>query len=91
LQGGERERWEREGEGERGEENVSNIISLRAITGIDIEKQHEILNKLADLVEKGVIPDRVTKVLSLKNEIGKGHELLESGKTIGKVVLTQDL
>jgi len=63
----------------------------RAVTGIEMEKQHHILNKLADLADKGIIPDRVTQTLSLKNDLATAHKQLESGTTMGKVVLTVDL
>jgi hypothetical protein len=49
------------------------------------------LDILADLAEKGIIPDRATKILSLKNQLGEAHDLVDSGKAIGKVVLTVDL
>jgi len=63
----------------------------RPITGVEIEKQHQILNHLADLTEQGIIPDRATAVLSLKKDLTAAHKQLESGTTIGKVVLTVDL
>jgi len=67
------------------------FMFARSSNGIHVEKQHEILNNLADLIEKGLIPDRVTKVLSLKKDLVAAHKQLESGTTVGKVVLTVDL
>jgi len=67
------------------------MMFTRSITGIEIEKQHKILTNLASLAEKGIIPDSVTKVYSLKNELAQAHKEQESGNAIGKLVLKMDL
>ena len=55
----------------------------------DIAKQHELLNRVSELVDQGVLISTVTNRLgalsveTLKN----AHELQESGRVIGKNVL----
>lgn len=56
-----------------------------------MESQHHILNYLAELTEKGFIPDRAKTILSLKTQVAEAHNILDSGKAIGKVVMTVDL
>jgi len=67
------------------------LMFTRPITGIEQEKQHDILTRLAELADNGTIPDRVTKVYSLKNELVLAHKEQESGAAIGKIVLKVDL
>ncbi len=55
----------------------------------DIERQHEILNELADLLDAGTIKTTLTTNLrgfTVAN-LKKAHEMQESGKTIGKTVI----
>lgn len=56
----------------------------------DMIEQHRLLNKVADLVDQGQIRTTVTSTLtpiSAKN-LRHAHELIESGRTLGKLVLT---
>ncbi|MDU0331556.1 zinc-binding alcohol dehydrogenase family protein [Paenibacillus sp. 3LSP] len=55
----------------------------------DMIEQHHLLNALADLIDQGVIRSTVAEKLSPINaaNLRKAHALLESGRTIGKVVL----
>lgn len=56
----------------------------------DMIEQHRLLNKVADLVDQGQIRTTVTSTLtpiSAKN-LRQAHELIESGRTLGKLVLT---
>lgn len=57
----------------------------------DIQSQHELLNGVADLVDRGILKTTVTQNLGALNAINlaKAHALLESGKTIGKLVLSE--
>ena len=57
----------------------------------DIQSQHELLNQVADLVDRGILKTTVTQNLGSLNAINlaKAHALLESGKTIGKLVLSE--
>jgi len=55
----------------------------------DMIEQHYILNKVADLLDEGVL--KTTLNVTLKGftaeNLKKAHELLESGKTIGKIAI----
>ncbi|MDI5929777.1 zinc-binding alcohol dehydrogenase family protein [Rhizobium leguminosarum] len=55
----------------------------------DMAEQHRILSEIADLVDAGILRTTSTTVLnSLSAEtIRRGHEMLESGRTIGKIVV----
>lgn len=55
----------------------------------DIVEQHRLLNQIADLVDEGKIRTAVTEKLSPINaaNLKLAHEKIESGKTIGKIVL----
>lgn len=56
----------------------------------DMIEQHRLLNQVADLVDQGQLRTTVTSTLtpiSAKN-LRKAHELIESGRTVGKLVLT---
>jgi zinc-binding alcohol dehydrogenase family protein len=57
----------------------------------DIQSQHELLNQVADLVDRGILKTTVTQNLGAINAINlaRAHALLESGKTIGKLVLSE--
>ena len=55
----------------------------------DMIEQHHLLNKLSELIDAGKIKTTVTKVITPINadNLRKAHAQLESGRTIGKVVL----
>ncbi|SHI29283.1 zinc-binding alcohol dehydrogenase family protein [Pollutimonas bauzanensis] len=55
----------------------------------DMIRQHEILTEIAGLVDTGVIRATATQNLGAINaaNLRKAHALIESGKTIGKIVL----
>ena len=55
----------------------------------DMIAQHELLNKVADLIDEGVLHTTFTKELGLINAatLRQAHALIESGKAHGKVVL----
>ena len=57
----------------------------------DMQCQHELLNQVADFVDRGILKTTVTQNLGSLNAINlaKAHALLESGKTIGKLVLSE--
>ncbi|KFF04302.1 zinc-binding alcohol dehydrogenase family protein [Flavobacterium reichenbachii] len=55
----------------------------------DIQEQHNILNKVADLLDDGTLKTTLNETLiglSASN-FKKAHEQLESGKTIGKIAI----
>lgn len=55
----------------------------------DMIRQHEILNEVAQLVDKGVIQSTAKNHLGVINakNLKQAHALLESGTSIGKIVL----
>ncbi len=55
----------------------------------DIERQHEILNEIADLLDNGTLKTTLTTTLEgfTVDNLKKAHQMQESGKTIGKTVI----
>ncbi len=55
----------------------------------DIQSQHELLNEVANLIDRGILTTTMTKNLGIMNvsTLMQAHILLESGRSIGKVVL----
>jgi len=55
----------------------------------DMIEQHYLLNKVSDLIDRGYIQSTMGKNLGLINaeNLRKAHEEIESGKSIGKIVL----
>ncbi|MDQ0639444.1 NADPH2:quinone reductase [Pedobacter sp. W3I1] len=55
----------------------------------DMEEQHHILNKLAELFDNGTLKTTLNTTLNgfTADNLKEAHRLLESGKTIGKVVI----
>jgi zinc-binding alcohol dehydrogenase family protein len=55
----------------------------------DLQKQHEILNEVAELIDLGIIKTTLAENLGTINaeNLRKAHAFLETGKAIGKVVL----
>ena len=64
-------------------------LPLTAITA-DIIAQHQILNRIAKLVDQGMLTSKLHKTLSPINaaNLRKAHAQLETGSTIGKIVLS---
>jgi NADPH:quinone reductase len=56
----------------------------------DMIEQHNILNRLADLLDDGIIKSTLNTTLSglTVENFKEAHRLLESGKTIGKIAIT---
>jgi NADPH2:quinone reductase len=56
----------------------------------DMIEQHNILNKLADLLDEGTIKSTLNTTLNglTVENFKEAHRLLESGKTIGKIAIT---
>ena len=52
-------------------------------------RQHEILNEIAGMVDAGTLRPAVSSNLGTINasNLRKAHELIESGRTVGKIVL----
>ncbi len=55
----------------------------------DMEQQHHILNELAKLLDNGTLKTTLNQTLKgfTVENLKEAHRLLESGKTIGKVVI----
>ncbi|MFB9053650.1 zinc-binding alcohol dehydrogenase family protein [Formosa undariae] len=55
----------------------------------DIEKQHEILNTIADLLDAGTLKSTLTTTLKgfTVDNLKEAHRMQESGKSIGKTVI----
>lgn len=55
----------------------------------DMNEQHKLLNKVSDLIDQGDLQTTVGKTLGTINatNLKAAHELIESGKSIGKIVL----
>lgn len=60
----------------------------RTNTGIELEKQGEILAHVARLLDNGVLEHRVTKVYSSVTQIVEAHEQQETSTTLGKQAIT---
>lgn len=56
----------------------------------DMAKQHALLKRVSELVDAGKIKPTLSEMLGpmSANNIRKGHQLLEAGNTIGKLVLS---
>jgi len=65
------------------------MFTRSMFTTADINEQHRLLNQVADLIDQGYIRTTVGKNLGTINakNLRAAHELLESGKSIGKIVL----
>lgn len=55
----------------------------------DMAQQHKLLNQIASYIEEGVVQTTLSKVLLPINAhtLRKGHKLIETGATIGKIVV----
>lgn len=55
----------------------------------DMITQHELLNKVSELLDEGMLKTTLHETLAPINaeNLKKAHGLLESGHTIGKIVL----
>lgn len=65
------------------------MFTKTMFTTEDMISQHHILNKVSELIDEGSLKTTLKKTISpihAKN-LRKAHEMLESGRTIGKIVL----
>ncbi|KAF2507024.1 zinc-binding alcohol dehydrogenase family protein [Flavobacterium zhairuonense] len=55
----------------------------------DMIEQHHILNKVADLLDQGILKTTLNQILNglTVENLKKAHQLLESGRTIGKIAI----
>jgi NADPH:quinone reductase-like Zn-dependent oxidoreductase len=56
----------------------------------DMIEQHRLLNRVADLIDSGVLKSTLAERFGTINaaNLRRAHELLESGKSRGKIVLS---
>ena len=56
----------------------------------DMQRQHELLNEVASLIETEILKSTVTEVMTPINaaNLRAAHAKIETGRTIGKIVLT---
>jgi len=68
---------------------VPEFMFARPMHGVDQERQGEILNIAAKLIDEGTIVHTAAKVEKFSlNAIKEGHKTLASGKSIGKLAYT---
>ena len=65
---------------------MGQLMFTRPLRGVEVEKQGQILNTLAQLAEDGVVQARVTRIYN-PSEIKEVHQQQESGSTLGKLVV----
>jgi NADPH:quinone reductase-like Zn-dependent oxidoreductase len=56
----------------------------------DMQRQHELLSEVATLIETGILKSTVTEVMTPINaaNLRAAHAKIETGRTIGKIVLS---
>ena len=69
--------------------HIEFMFARSMFNAVDIEEQSHLLNHVSDLIDRGYIQTTVGKELGLINadNLKLAHEELESGKSIGKIVL----
>ncbi|UNL83741.1 zinc-dependent alcohol dehydrogenase family protein [Priestia koreensis] len=72
---------------------LSFLVTFMLLKVIDEDQRHihgEIIGKVAQIVEEGKLKPLVDAKTFSMTEVSKAHEYLESGKAIGKIVLTNN-
>ncbi|MFI6870566.1 NADP-dependent oxidoreductase [Nocardia sp. NPDC050406] len=59
----------------------------RRFAGVSVEPDYAALEAIAELVDSGKLRPHIAEALPLES-VGKAHEIVGSGETVGKVVLT---
>ena len=67
------------------------MFTRSMFTTHDLIKQHQLLNEVADLVDRGKVKTTLTQTLTPINleNIIKAHTMIETGAMIGKLVITR--
>jgi zinc-binding alcohol dehydrogenase family protein len=65
------------------------LMFTRPRLGLELERQGQILNRVADLLDAGAIKTTMTKLLSWR-EVQEAHRQIETGHSVGKIVLRVD-
>jgi alcohol dehydrogenase len=65
------------------------MFSRSAFATPDIARQHEILNEVADLVDAGTLRTTMTERVGRIDaaNLRRAHAIIESGRSVGKIVL----
>lgn len=64
------------------------LLGTKPWYGVELDSHKQILDKLRELIDAGVVQTHLTQRLPLTAEgVRKGHELLAEGKVIGKIGL----
>ena len=67
------------------------LLGTKPYYGVELESHGKILEELRNLVESGIVKSHLTKTLPLTLKgLREAHELVEGGKSIGKVVCDVD-
>jgi NADPH:quinone reductase-like Zn-dependent oxidoreductase len=66
------------------------FMSTRQIHNQNVERQGEIMEKIANLIDNGILKDITTQKLSPINaqNLKKAHSMLEAGDMIGKITVS---
>ena len=69
--------------------HIEFMFARAMFNAADMDEQARLLNRVSDLIDKGYIQAVVGKNLGTNNadNLKTAHEELESGKSIGKIVL----
>ena len=62
------------------------LMFTRPSTGIGLEQQGQILNRVADLLDQSVLVSTLKRVLPW-SAAQEAHRAIEEGHTVGKIVL----
>ncbi len=65
------------------------LMFTRPRLGVEPEKQGQILGRISDLLDQGVLVTTMTEARSWR-DVQNAHRQIESGHTMGKIVLTID-
>ena len=70
-------------------EQIAEKSKARGVNGyyFSVQSNGEDMKKLAELLEKGIIRSHVSQTFPL-DKIGEAHLQIETGRTVGKIVLT---
>jgi len=66
------------------------LMFTRSRLNVEPEKQREILARIAELIDKQVLISTLTQQMDW-NEIQKAHQLIDNGRTLGKIALNVPL
>lgn len=70
----------------------TELMFAKATSGVNMESQHEILNAMSELLDSGAVKTtlKTSSPWGLQEMI-EAQQLIESGKSVGKVVLSREM